>query len=106
MAASALFNYDPNIKHVGVSKLRDLNATKLKERPEETLFIQENDRPLAVLLSYQRFLEIKDEFNALTGMIEMLVSDTERKSLVQAFEDLRAGRVRSLAEIEAELEKE
>ena len=105
MATFALFNYDPNIKHVGVSKLRELNATKLKERTDETLFIQENDRPLAVLLSYKRFLEIKDEFNALTSTIEILTSEAERKNLVQAFEDLRAGRVRSLAEIEAELER-
>jgi hypothetical protein len=105
MGTSALFNYDPNIKHVGVSKLRDLNATKLKERSEETLFIQENDTPLAVLLSYKRFLEIKAEFDALMGMIEMLANEAERKSLMQAFEDLRAGRVRPLSEIEAELEK-
>ena len=40
------------------------------------------------------------------SMIEMLTNDTERNGLVAAFEDLRAGRVRSLAEIEADLEKE
>jgi len=106
MTTCALPNIDPNIKHVGVSKLRGLNATKLKEQTEDTLVIQENDIPLAVLLSYKKFLEIKEEFNSLLNMIEMLASDTEKKSLVDAFEDLRAGRVRSLAEIEAELEKE
>jgi hypothetical protein len=106
MTTCALPNIDPNIKHVGVSKLRGLNATKLKEQTEDTLVIQENDIPLAVLFSYKKFLEIKEEFNSLLNMIEMLASDTEKKSLVDAFEDLRAGRVRSLAEIEAELEKE
>src|SRR5208282_2923954 len=104
MTTCALPNIDPNIKHVGVSKLRGLNATKLKEQTEDTLVIQENDIPLAVLFSYKKFLEIKEEFNSLLNMIEMLASDTEKKSLVDAFEDLRAGRVRSLAEIEAELE--
>jgi PHD/YefM family antitoxin component YafN of YafNO toxin-antitoxin module len=105
MTTSALPNIDPNVKHVGVSKLRDLNATKLKEQTEDTLVIQENDVPLAVLFSYKRFLQIKEEFNSLLNMIEMLASDTEKKSLVEAFEDLRAGRVRPLDEIEAELEK-
>src|SRR5262249_5929977 len=59
MSSCALPNIDPNIKHVGVSKLRGLNASKLKEHTEDTLVIQENDKPLAVLLSYDRFLEIK-----------------------------------------------
>jgi hypothetical protein len=105
MTSFALPNIDPTIKHVGVSKLRGLNASKLKEQTDDTLVIQENDTPLAVLFSYRRFLEIKQEFDSLVNTIEMLVSDTEKKSLIEAFEDLRAGRVRSLAEIEADLEK-
>jgi hypothetical protein len=50
---------DPKVRHVGVSKLRELNATKLKELGqdnEQTLVIQDNDQPLAVLLSYEKFL--------------------------------------------------
>jgi hypothetical protein len=105
MTSFALPNIDPTIKHVGVSKLRGLNASKLKEQTDDTLVIQENDTPLAVLFSYRRFLEIKQEFDSLVNTIEMLASDTEKKSLIEAFEDLRAGRVRSLAEIEADLEK-
>lgn len=38
-------------------------------------------------------------------MIELLNNESERNGLLAAFEDLRAGRVRSLAEIEADLEK-
>jgi hypothetical protein len=105
MTSFALPNIDPTIKHVGVSKLRGLNASKLKEQTDDTLVIQENDTPLAVLFSYRRFLEIKQEFDSLVNTIEMLSSDTEKKSLIEAFEVLRAGRVRSLAEIEADLEK-
>ncbi|MBZ5629213.1 MAG: hypothetical protein LAO06_10165 [Acidobacteriia bacterium] len=106
MATSAIPNIDPNVKYVGVSKLRDLNATKLREQNEETYVIQENDIPLAVLLPYKKYLEIREEFNAVISMIEMLANETERNGLLKAFEDIRAGRVRSLDEIEAELERE
>jgi hypothetical protein len=101
----AMPNIDPNVRYVGVSKLRNLNATNLKEQSEETLVIQENDTPLAVLLSYKRFLEIKAEFAAVANMLELMKDEIERKSLISAFEDLRDGRVRSLEEIEAELGK-
>ncbi len=105
MATSAIPNIDPSVKHVGVSKLRDLNASKLKEQTDETLVIQENDTPLAVLLSYKRFQQIREEFNALIGMIELLADEKERKGIIAAFEDIKNGRVRSLAEVEADLEK-
>lgn len=105
MSISAIPNIDPTVKHVGVSKLRELNATKLKEQNQQTLVIQENDRPLAVLLSYKRFLEIRQEFDAMASMIELLASDVEKNGIMAAFEDIRAGRVRSFKDFEAELEK-
>lgn len=106
MATCAFPDIDPRIRHVGVSKLRDLNATKLKEQEDDTLVIQENDTPLSVLFSYKRYQEMRAEFNALLSMVEMLRNDTERNGLLEAFEDVHAGRVRPLADIEAELEKE
>jgi hypothetical protein len=108
MAASscAFVDINPHVKFVGVSKLRDLNATKLREQTDDTFVIQENDTPLSVLLSYQRYLQMREEFNALLNMIEMLSNEKERDGILAAFEDIRAGRVRSLAEIEAELESE
>jgi hypothetical protein len=106
MATCAFPNIDPRIKHVGVSKLRDLNATKLKEQEDDTLVIQENDTPLSVLFSYKRYQEMRDEFNALMSMVEMLTNESERNGLLAALEDVRVGRVRSLADIEADLEKE
>jgi hypothetical protein len=89
-----------------VSKLRDLNATKLREQNDETLVIQENDIRLAVLLPYKRYLEIREEFNALLNLLELVGNETERNGLMAAFEDIRAGRIRSLDEIETDLEKE
>ncbi len=105
MVTCAMPNIDPSVKYVGVSKLRNLNATNLKEQTDDTLVIQENDTPLAVLLSYKRFLEIKAEFAAVANMIELLSNEVEKNGLLSAFEDLRTGRVRSLDEIEADLEK-
>jgi len=49
---------------------------------------------------------MRAEMNSLLSMIEMLTNDTERTGLLASFEDIRAGRVRTLAEIEADLEKE
>ena len=104
MATCAFPDIDPTIKFVGVSKLRDLNATKLREQTDDTLVIQENDTPLSVLFSYKRYQEMRTEFKSLLSMVEMLTDDTERNGVLAAFEDIRAGRVRTLAEIEADLE--
>ena len=55
---------DPSVQHVGISRLRALNVTQLREL-DKTLVIQDNDKPLAVLLKYEHFLamqeRIKDE---------------------------------------------
>ena len=106
MATCTFPDIDPRIRHVGVSKLRDLNATKLKENEDDTFVIQENDVPLSVLFSYKKYQEMRAEMNSLLSMIEMLTSDKERNGLLEAFEDIRAGRIRTLAEIEKDLEKE
>lgn len=97
---------NPSVRYVGVSKLRELNATKLKEN-DETLIIQDSDdTPLAVLLSYEQFLIIQDQLLSVLNTIEVLSDDNEHKSLSRAFDDIRAGKVRSLDEIEAEMEKQ
>jgi hypothetical protein len=106
MPTCAFPDIDPQIRHVGVSKLRDLNATKLKEQQDETLVIQENDTPLSVLFSYKRYQEMRAEFNALMSMVEMLTNKSEMNGLLAGLEDVRVGRVRSLADIEADLDKE
>jgi len=106
MATCTFPDIDPRIRHVGVSKLRDLNATKLKEQENDTFVIQENDTPLSVLFSYKRYQEMRAEVNALLSMIEMLKNEKERNGILAAFEDIKAGRVRSLNDIEKDLEKE
>src|SRR5204862_2328808 len=98
---------DPTVKHVGVSKLRELNATKLKELKEndDTLVIHENDQPLAVLLNYEKFLIMQQQLMSVISTIEVLTDDKELAGILSGLADMKAGRVQSLAEIEAELEK-
>jgi translation initiation factor IF-3 len=50
---------DPNVQHVGISRLRALNVTQLREL-DKTLVIQDNDKPLAVLLKYEHFLVMQE----------------------------------------------
>ena len=50
---------DPSVQHVGISRLRALNVTQLREL-DKTLVIQDNDKPLAVLLKYEHFLAMQE----------------------------------------------
>jgi PHD/YefM family antitoxin component YafN of YafNO toxin-antitoxin module len=105
MANSAIPTIDPRVKHVGVSKLRELNATKLAEQTDETLVIQDNDKPLAVLLSYEQFLIMQEQLASVMNTLELVSDDLERKGLLAGIADLRAGRLHSMEDIEAELER-
>lgn len=51
---------DPNVQHVGISRLRALNVAQLRAL-DKTLVIQDNDKPLAVLLKYEHFLAMQDK---------------------------------------------
>jgi hypothetical protein len=95
---------DPTIKHVGVSKLRELNATALKET-EDTFVIQDNNTPLAVLLTYEKFLIMQQKLLSVMNTLELLTESKEIAGLLVGIEEMRAGKSRPLADIEAELEK-
>ena len=101
MANGTIPIIDPSVKHVGVSKLRELNATKLKEAKDETLVIQDNDTPVAVLLSYEKFMIMQGQLMAVFNTLELMTDDKERSSLVAGLNDLRAGKTRSFDKIEA-----
>jgi translation initiation factor IF-3 len=51
---------DPSVQHVGISKLRALNVAQLKAL-DKTWVIQDNDKPLAVLLKYEHFLAMQEK---------------------------------------------
>jgi PHD/YefM family antitoxin component YafN of YafNO toxin-antitoxin module len=108
MAHGTIPYIDPNVRHVGVSKLRELNASKLKELGKEgepTLVIQDNDTPLAVLLSYDKFLMMQEKLTAVLNTIELLTDSAEKDALFASMDDVKHHRVRSLSEIEAEMKQ-
>jgi hypothetical protein len=96
--ATAIPYIDPKVEHVGVSHLRKLNAENLRSN-EKTFVIQDNDKPLAVLLSYEQFLCMQNKIQAVLATVEMLADDEERASALRGIEDVTAGRVESLASI-------
>ena len=51
---------DPSVQHVGISKLRALNVAQLRAL-DKTLVIQDNDKPLAVLLKYEHFIAMQEK---------------------------------------------
>jgi PHD/YefM family antitoxin component YafN of YafNO toxin-antitoxin module len=93
---------DPTIKHVGVSKLRELNASKLKET-EDTFVIQDNNTPLAVLLTYDKYMAIQQELTAVLNTMDLLTESGELAGVLAGIADFDAGKSRSLEAIEADL---
>jgi hypothetical protein len=93
---------DPSVKYVGISKLRDLNATKLKES-QDTLVFQDNDTPLAVLLSYEKYLIIQEQLAAVMNTLELFSESEELEGVLKGLRDVTQGRARSFAEIKAAL---
>ncbi len=96
---------DPTVEHVGVSKLRTLNATKLREA-DKTLVIQDNDTPVAVLLAYDKFVSIQQQMLSLLATVEVLSDEDEMSLLTAGLRSAAAGQTRSLEEIERSLEQE
>ena len=96
---------DRSVKHIGVSKLRGLNASRLKDATE-TFVIQENDTPLAVLVNYEKFLIMQEKLQSVMNTLDMLVDLDEVKDVITGLAEATKGRVRSLASIRAELEGE
>src|SRR5579859_2816196 len=94
---------DPTIKHVGVSKLRELNATALRET-DDTFVIQDNNTPLAVLLTYEKFLIIQQKLMSVMNTLELLTESKELAGVLAGIAEMNDGRARPLADIEAELE--
>jgi PHD/YefM family antitoxin component YafN of YafNO toxin-antitoxin module len=96
---------DPTVKHVGVSKLRELNATKLKEQHGDTLVIQDNDQPLAVLLSYEKYLIIQEQLAAVMNTLELFSESAELEGVLRGLNEVAEGRTRTFAEVRAALKK-
>jgi len=102
--ATSLPYIDPNVEHVGVSRLRKLNATNLRHF-HRALVIQDNDTPLAVLLTYDQFLLMQRQLQAVLETVDVLADDEERSALVEGLRAVSQGRTKPLSEIRAALNK-
>lgn len=95
---------DPNVQYVGVSKLRTLNADKLGSL-DKTLVIQDDDKPLAVVLSYRQFLAMQKERGRILATLETIFTDEDRTSLVTALLAARKGNTKSDSEVRGNKKK-
>lgn len=93
---------DPTVEHVGVSRLRRLNATKLRENKRAIVF-QDNDEPIAVLVTYKQYLDMQGKLQALLRTVELLSDGSERQLLADGLRDVTQDRTKSIEEIRAAL---
>jgi hypothetical protein len=101
---SGIPRIDPNVQYVGVTKLRSLNATNLQGL-NKTLVIQDNEQPLAVVISYDKFLEMQTERERILATLELLTNRDEADAFVAGSQDIVEGRHRPLSAIREDLEK-
>jgi PHD/YefM family antitoxin component YafN of YafNO toxin-antitoxin module len=101
---SSIPRMDRSVEHVGVSRLRKLNSDDLKTM-EKTLVLQENDQPLAVLLTYEKYLVLQDKLDSLMKTIFVLSHPEESSALRSGIEDVNEGRTTDLHEIKARASK-
>lgn len=92
---AALPYVDPTVAHVGISKLRTLNAERLRNI-KKTWVIQENDEPVAVVLKYEDFLQMQDQ---RLRSVRQFLYDGEIAALEAGLRDLAAGRTKPISEI-------
>ena len=93
---------DPDVEHVGVSTLRTMNAASLRDR-SKTLVIRDNNTPVAVLLAYESFLSMQEQIEQLLSTVELLSDDEERRLLLAGLKQYKAGKMKSLEDIEKSL---
>lgn len=60
---------DESVEHVGVSRLRSLNASNLRDF-NKTLVIHDNGTPLVVILSYGQFMTMQKQILSLMRTLE------------------------------------
>ncbi|MEO7505990.1 MAG: hypothetical protein ABIZ95_02040 [Pyrinomonadaceae bacterium] len=89
---------DPNVRYVGVSKLRELKAEKLRSL-DQTLVIQDDEKPLAVVLSYDQFMRMQTERNRILTTLESIFTSEDRSSLMEALTAAKDGNTKPDSEI-------
>lgn len=95
---------DPKVKHVGISKLRELNASKLKST-EDTYVIQENDVPLAVLLRYEQFLVMQEQIQLMLNTVDLFQEAHELQGVTAGLKEFAEGKSRKLSDIDPDFKR-
>lgn len=94
---------DPTVRYVGVSKLRELKADKLRSL-DQTLVIQDDEQPLAVVLSYDQFMEMQNERDQILNTLESLLRK-EGTDLLTAIQQANSGKTKPLSAIRKTLQE-
>lgn len=96
---------DEKVEHVGVTRLRSLNVSNLRDF-DKTLVIQDNDKPLAVLLAYDQFLAMQKQLLSVLATLEMFTNGEEADKFQAGIGDIEAGRIKPLAEVRASVKSQ
>lgn len=98
---------DRNIEHVGLSGLKKLDKKRLREVDDKNkmLVIQDHNTPLAVLLSYEKYLIIQDQLKAVMETFELFGDLDELRGVLAGIRDAQEGKTRSIEEIRKSLKK-
>ena len=89
---------DPTVEHVGVSRLRQLNATNLGKL-KNMLVIQDNDTALAVVVRYEQYLAMQNQLEQALRTIQMLGA----KGVAEGVKDAASERVTPLSKVDSSL---
>jgi hypothetical protein len=98
---------DPTVEHVGVSKLRQLNVTNLSNF-EKMLVVQDNDKPLVVVVNYREYLEAQEQHietrEKLKKALETIqMYQSGAHGVQEGLKSAIAGNVTPLSEIDPDL---
>lgn len=96
-----------NIEHVGLSGLKKLDKKRLREVDDKNkmLVIQDHNTPLAVLLSYEKYLIIQDQLQAVMETVDLFGDLDELRGVIAGLQDVLDGKTKSLEEIRKSLKK-
>lgn len=89
---------DPTVEFVGVSRLRQLNATNLGKL-DKMLVIQDNDTALAVVVKYEQYLKMQNQLEHALRTIHAY----QNEGLAQGLQDAATGRIKRMAEVDPDL---
>lgn len=96
---------DRKIEHVGVSGLRKLDRKRLRSVEDKMIVIQDHNEPLAVLLSYEKYLIIQDQLEALMNTVEVLNDPVELEGLLAGLAEASDGKTKSIEDIRRNLKR-